>query len=162
MPVVRGARTPQFGDRLRGYRETLLGKRNSLDQVAERLQALGFKTGKRTVSEYEHGRPPNMAILWGLCQVYRLDFVQHCMLVANELTGGLVNAAPTETPISEEATEIARAFDRGPDDLKDLIRHAVRMNETAEAQRQSSFERTADARVTARDSRERQRRSRRG
>jgi transcriptional regulator with XRE-family HTH domain len=119
MGVARGGRTPKLGKALAGYRRA-----HSLESVAIRLRKLGFVTAsKSTLSKYEHGRPPDIGMLWGLATVYRVPFAALCEAVADELRSG---TAGTPAPaISDEALAVATLYDAGPPGFRVLVDDAV-------------------------------------
>lgn len=123
---ARGARTPRLGKRLKELRQAR-GPHASLDYVVHKLQDLGYDTDKSVLHKYENGRPPDFGLLIGLAIVYEYDFLSLCQQMAHELLPARVDA-PNEAPLlpaSDEALEVARAFDKGPEKLRTLIRNAL-------------------------------------
>lgn len=121
MGKARGGQTPKLGRVLMKYR-----KHRTLEQVAIRLRALGFpKTHRGTLHNYERGRPPDISILWGLAQVYRVQFGPLADRMVRELNQKAIDIADEE-PLSDEGVEMARVFDRtNSPTLKELLRVAT-------------------------------------
>lgn len=110
--IPRARATPLFGAHLKELREKRLGKRKSLQTVVDRLADLGFKdVSTTTIWRYEKGRAPDVAILWGLTEIYRADFAQLVQSLASELAGRPVAAATTEaTRLSDEERWIVDTY----------------------------------------------------
>jgi hypothetical protein len=68
-------KTPRFGARLKALRKTTQGKKPSYESVSEKLALSlnGHLVPKSTLWHYEHGRPPEAAVLWALATLYRQD-----------------------------------------------------------------------------------------
>lgn len=136
MGIARGARTPLLGKRLRDLREAK-GKHASLEFIAQQMVRLGFtRTNRSTIHKYEDGRPPDFGMLIGLARVYDQPFTDLCLLMASELSEAI--GAPTEVPPlppSDEALQIARAFDAGPESLQKLLRQAVNVSQDSSSGR---------------------------
>lgn len=73
--AAAGPRTPKLGEKLRALRLETQGKRHSYQAVVEKLADFfdGRPLPRSRLWQYEHGRPPDPAILWGLATLYGQD-----------------------------------------------------------------------------------------
>lgn len=114
----KAANTAQFGAFLTQRR----GDR-SLGQVAQRAKSRGYQISTTALFRYEtQGRVPKVDALAAIAAGYGLDFMEICSRVAAELNGQPV---PLNPPLSEEALQIAQAYDAGPPQLRALLDDAL-------------------------------------
>lgn len=103
-----------------------------MGKVVVKMHHLGFhRLDKSTIWQYEEEeRQPHPVILWGLATVYGVDYSELCSLLVNDVTNGLVGEVASSDQLSEEAVQIARAFDLGSPALQKAMRLAVEAYES--------------------------------
>lgn len=108
-------------------REARFGEKDSLEQTAVRLREMGLRAERSLVSKYEKGRRPDLAYLWAFSQIYDSDFGELCAALVREVSNGQLasDAQEPRMPRSVEASNVARAFDEGPELFRGLVRQAM-------------------------------------
>lgn len=161
VPVSRAGRPPKAFQKWLTVQVEHKGRHIVLRDAAKAIKPFGRGFSKSVLSRKEHGELPTIPQLFALRQVFKVSSDELLERIAADYGIAVVSVPDSDPLPSPEAMQVAWAFDRGSETLKNLIRTALKLEDPhAHTQNQEPPEQTLDVPEAAAEARGRTRKSR--